>query len=116
MARVKTNVARRRRVGRILKKAEGYWGDRSKRLIHARDTLRRAMVFATRDRKVMKRDFRRLWMVRINAACRAHDLSYSRFMQGLKKKQVILNRKILAELAATKPEVLGRLFEFVKKT
>ena len=97
--RVRKAVASRKRRKRILKQAKGYWGNRSTNIRRAKETLMRAWAFAFRDRKNKKRTFRRLWIVRINAAVRAHGLSYSRFIDGLKKAGVELDRKVLADLA-----------------
>lgn len=114
MARVKTSVARKRRIKRTLKAAKGYWGDRSKRYRHAKLTVMRAKSFAYRDRKRKKRDFRKLWIARINAASRAEGLTYSRFIQGLKKAQVGLDRKSLAELAVNDAAAFNKLVEIAK--
>ena len=99
MVRVTNAVAARRRHKRLVKRAKGYWGRRKQPIVIARDTLRRAMVYAYRDRRARKRDFRRLWIIRIGAAAKLNGLSYSRFIQGLNKAGVQLNRKILADLA-----------------
>lgn len=81
----------------------------------AKETVERALKFAYRDRKVRKREFRSLWIIRINAAAREHDLSYSRFMNGLKKANITLDRKALANLAATNPEVFAELARIAKE-
>jgi len=99
MPKTKHSVATRRKKGRLLKKAKGYWGDRSKQFQQAKRTLMRAMAYAYADRKVRKREFRRLWITRINAACREEKLSYSKLVAGLKKAGIDLNRKMLAEMA-----------------
>lgn len=114
MVRVKTNVARKKRVKKILKKAKGAWGDRSKRYRHALDTVNRGMVYAFRDRKAKKRVFRKLWIARINAACRAAGTTYSRLMDALKKQKINLNRKSLAELAAKNAAAFDKLIESIK--
>ncbi len=114
MPRAKTGVVRRRRHKKILKLAKGYWGLRSKSFRKARETLFAAGNYAYRDRKRRKRDFRRLWIARINAACRQHGLSYSRFMHGLKRAGVELDRKVLADLAVRNPEAFGLLVERAK--
>ncbi len=114
MPRAKTGVVRRRRHKKILKLAKGYWGLRSKSFRKARETLFAAGNYAYRDRKRRKRDFRRLWIARINAACRQHGLSYSRFMHGLKRAGVELDRKVLADLAVQNPEAFGLLVERAK--
>ena len=114
MAKIKHSVASKRRKKRVLKKAKGYWGDRSKQFEQARRTLMHAMVYAYRDRKVKKRDFRKLWIVRINAACREAGITYSRFMSGLKKAKIELDRKILADLAINDSKAFKKLVEIAK--
>lgn len=99
MARTKSHVAHHRRVKRLLKRARGYYGGRSKLLGPARDTVRRAGVYATRDRRARKREFRSLWITRLSAACRARGLAYSQFIRGLKSANCDLNRKMLSEIA-----------------
>lgn len=114
MAKIKHSVATRKRKKRVLKKAKGFWGDRSKQYQQARRALMHALVYAYRDRKAKKREFRRLWIVRINAACRASDITYSRFMNGLKKAKVALDRKVLAELAVKDAQAFKKLVEVAK--
>lgn len=114
MAKIKHSVATRRRKKRLLKKTKGYWGDRSKQYQQARRALMHALVYAYRDRRVKKRDFRRLWIARINAACRAAGITYSRFMNGLKKAKVIIDRKILADLAVKDTHAFKKLVEIAK--
>ena len=99
MPRVKTGVVRRRRHKKVLKAARGFYSGRRKHFRKAKEQLERSMVYAFRDRKQKKRDFRRLWIVRINAACRLNDINYSRFMNGCKKAGIELDRKILADMA-----------------
>lgn len=99
MPRATNAPARLRRRKRILKAAKGYYGARSKRLRTASDAVDRAMASAFKDRKRKKREFRRLWITRISAACRMRDINYSRFMNGLKKACVDVNRKMLSEIA-----------------
>lgn len=99
MPRARHGVSAHRKRKKILKKAEGYWGGRHRLYTVARDSVKRAMAYATRDRKVRKRDFRRLWITRINAACRAQGVSYSLFVKGLKVAKVDLDRKVLADIA-----------------
>ena len=91
MAKIKHSVATRKRKKKVLKRAKGFWGDRSKQFQQARRAVMHALVYAYRDRKVRKRDFRRLWIARINAAARAHGLTYSAFMHGLKTSKVALD-------------------------
>jgi large subunit ribosomal protein L20 len=114
MPRVSNNVARLKRKRRILKHAKGYFGRRKNLYKTAKEAVERGWVYAYRDRKNRKRDFRRLWIVRINAAARLHDLSYSRFMNGLKLAEIEINRKVLADLAITDPDAFGQLAEAAK--
>ena len=107
-------VAGRRRRKKILKQAKGYWGRRSKTYRTAAEAVDHAQRYAYRDRKVRKRDFRRLWIIRINAAARSHDISYSRFMDGLRKANVALDRKQLAEMAVRDAEAFAELAELAK--
>ena len=114
MPRVRHGAAGLKRRKRVLKRAKGYWGGRSRLYVVARETVKRALAYASRDRKVRKRVFRRLWTVRINAACRAQGLSYSRFIQGLKKAKVELDRKQLADLAVNDATTFQELVELAK--
>lgn len=109
MPRVKGGIVTRRRHKKILKMAQGYLGSKSRRYRIARQQLIRSGVYAYRDRRNRKRDFRRLWVVRINAAARQNGLSYSRLMNGLRKAGVTVNRKMLAELAVTDQEAFAHL-------
>ncbi len=104
MPRVKRGFKARRRRKRILKHAKGFVGGRSKIYRRAVEAVHRAWAYSYRDRKVRKRDFRRLWITRINAAARQHGLSYGRFMHGLKLAGAELDRKSLAEMAVRDPE------------
>lgn len=114
MPRTRTHVAHHKRVKRVLKAARGYYGARSKLLRPARDTVLRAGVFAYRDRRARKRDFRSLWITRITAACRSRGISYSRFMGGLKLAMVALNRKMISEIAIHDPEAFDLLVEMAR--
>ncbi|MFH1577490.1 MAG: 50S ribosomal protein L20 [Candidatus Omnitrophota bacterium] len=114
MVRVKHSPASRKRRKKVLKSAKGYYGDRSKQHQQAKRTVARAKVYAYRDRRVKKREFRRLWIVRINAACREAGIKYSQFINGLKKAKIELDRKILADLAVRDPAAFGKLIEIVK--
>lgn len=114
MARVKTNVARKKRIKRVLRETRGQWGTRSRRFRHAKTSLMHAYTYAYRDRKVKKRDFRKLWISRINAAARLGGLTYSRFIQGLKKAEVHLDRKHLADLAVNDTKAFKQLVEIAK--
>jgi large subunit ribosomal protein L20 len=98
----------------MLKMAKGYWGARRRAYKLAQDTVLRGLKFAYRDRRVRKRDFRQLWIARINAAARLHGLSYSTFMHGLKLAQVELDRKTLADLAVRDPEAFGHIATMAK--
>ncbi len=111
MARVKRGVSGRRRHKKVLKQAKGYYGNRSKNWRTANQAVIKAGQYAYRDRRVRKRDFRALWVVRINAAARTHGLSYSRFMHGLKLAGVTLDRKILAHLALNDAGAFAALVE-----
>ena len=111
MPRVRNNVARLKRKNRILKQAKGYFGRRKNLYKTAKEAVERSWSYAYRDRKNRKRDFRRLWIVRINAAARQHELSYSRFMNGLKLAGIEIDRKQLADLAIRDPEAFGQLAE-----
>lgn len=101
---------------KILKLAKGYFGAKSKNYRTAKEAVERALTYSYRDRKNRKRDFRKLWNIRINAAVREYDLSYSKFIHGLNKANVRLNRKILANLAAAEPETFAQIVEKVKST
>jgi large subunit ribosomal protein L20 len=99
MPRVKTGVVRRRRHKKVLKAARGFYSGRRKHFRKAKEQLERSLVYAFRDRKQKKREFRKLWIIRINAACRLNDINYSRFINGLNKAGIELDRKILADMA-----------------
>ncbi|HSU93439.1 MAG TPA: 50S ribosomal protein L20 [Gemmatimonadaceae bacterium] len=111
MPRVKSNVVRLKRKKQVMKAARGAFGARSKLWKAAKENVERGWVYAYRDRKNKKRDFRRLWIVRINAAAHQHDMSYSVFMNGLKKAGVEVDRKILADLAVRDPAAFTMLAE-----
>ncbi|HTT67728.1 MAG TPA: 50S ribosomal protein L20 [Gemmatimonadales bacterium] len=114
MPRVKSNVTRLKRKNKIMKEARGNRGGRSKLWKAAKETVERGWAYAYRDRKQKKRQFRRLWITRINAAARLHDLSYNVFMNGLKKAGVEINRKVLADLAVKDPQAFAKLTELAK--
>ena len=109
MPRVKRGTKGRQRHKKILKLAKGNVGGRRKGYRQARSTVEKGLTYAYRDRKVRKRDFRGLWIVRINAASRTHGVTYSRLMSGLKKAGVDLDRKVLADLAVRDPAAFGDL-------
>ena len=112
--RTTKGAARRKAKRRLFNKAKGFRGGRSKLLRTVKETLVRAGVFAYRDRKVRKRDFRRLWITRLNAACREHGLRYSEFIFGLKKAGIELDRKVLSEMAIHEPAEFASVVEQVK--
>ena len=114
MPRAKGGPKTRARRKRVLNLAEGFWGAKSKLYRSATEAVDRALKYAYRDRKVRKRDFRKLWIARINAAARLNGLSYSRFIAGLSKNGVALDRKILADLAVNDPAGFARLVETAK--
>lgn len=114
MPRAKGGPKTRARRKRVLNLAEGYWGAKSRLFRTATEAVDRALKYAYRDRKVRKRDFRRLWIARINAAARLNGLSYSKFIAGLAKNGIALDRKILADLAVTDPAGFTKLAETVK--
>ena len=115
MPRVKRGVPHHKRIKKIMRGAKGARGGRSTLFKAAKETVERAMRYAYRDRRNKKRDFRQLWIVRINAAARLHELSYSRLMSGLKKAGVVINRKMLADLAVRDPVAFGQLAEVAKQ-
>lgn len=115
MVRVRTGTARLRWKRRILKRAKGFWGGRSKLHKQLWNTLRRAERYAFRDRRAKKREFRSLWIIRLNAAVRTHGMSYSQFMGKLKKAGIPLNRKQLSEIAIHDPKGFGQVLETLKK-
>jgi large subunit ribosomal protein L20 len=112
--RVKTGTVRRKKHKKILKMAKGFYSGRRKHFRKAKEQIERSLVYAFRDRKQKKRDFRKLWIVRINAACRLNGISYSRFINGLKKAGIELDRKILADLAMNEPEVFAAVVQKAK--
>ena len=114
MPRVKRGVAAHRRRKRVLKQAKGYFGGRSKLHGTAQEAVEKAGIYAYRDRKQRKREFRALWIARINAAAREHDLSYSRFISGLKLAGIEIDRKILAQLAVTDSKAFAELAALAK--
>src|ERR687883_1352762 len=104
MPRVKRSVHARKKRRKVLEEAKGYWGLKSTNYKYAKEQVERSLAYAYRDRKVRKREFRRLWIIRINAGARAHGLSYNQFIAGLRAAEVELDRKVLADIAATDPE------------
>ncbi|MDQ7083669.1 MAG: 50S ribosomal protein L20 [Sulfurovum sp.] len=112
--RVKTGVVRTRRHKKLLKQARGFYSGRRKHFRKAKEQLERSLVYAYRDRRQKKRDFRRLWITRINAATRLNGLTYSTFMHGLKLANIELDRKILADMAMNFPESFTQIAEASK--
>ena len=113
MPRTKNNVASRKRRRKLLKLAKGYWGSRSKVLTVAKHSVEKGLQFAYRDRKNKKRTFRRLWIVRINAAARLNGTSYSKLINDMQKKGLDINRKVLANIAAENPNSFTEIVKFV---
>ena len=109
MARIKGAIATRKRRNKILKLAKGYWGSKSKHFKMANQAVMKSLTYAYVGRKRKKRDYRQLWITRINAACKANGMNYSRFMYGLKLSGVNLNRKMLSEMAIHEPDAFTQL-------
>lgn len=115
MPRVKGGYTTRRRRKKILKLAKGYWGRKSKTFRPANEQVLKSLSYAYRDRRNKKRDFRRLWIARINAGARQNGISYSKLMHGLKTAGVQINRKVLADLAVSDPGAFAELVNVAKK-
>jgi len=109
MPRAKRGFKRKDKRAKTLKLAKGYWGARGHNYRTAKEAVEHAMLYAYRDRRARKREFRELWIIRIKAAAELNGLSYSRFIHGLKKLNVDLDRKVLAELAVNAPQTFGRI-------
>ena len=114
MARVKTGYTTKRRHKKILKRAKGYFGSKHRLYKTAKEQLMHSGQYAYRDRKQRKREFRKLWITRINAACRQNDISYSRFIEGLTKAGVEVNRKMLSEIAINDPKTFAKFVKIAK--
>lgn len=114
MPRATNAPATRARRKKVLKKARGYFGNASRLFRYAKHAVDRAEQYAYRDRRKKKSEFRQLWIIRINAACREEGINYSRFMNGLKKLGIEMNRKSLSELAVNEPDAFKALIEKVK--
>jgi large subunit ribosomal protein L20 len=114
MVRIKSNVYAHKRKKRVLKEAKGQFGDRSKRYKEAIKSLIGSRQYAYFDRKKKKGEYRSLWIVRLNAACRESGITYSRFVSGLKAANITLDRKVLADLAVTQPEIFAQIIEKAK--
>ena len=115
MARIKRAVTAHKKRRKVFKLAKGYWGSKSKQYRTASEQVRRSLRYAYTGRKLRKRDFRRLWITRINAACRLNGMSYSTFINGLKKKGIEVNRKMLADLAVNDAEAFAQLAQLAKE-
>lgn len=115
MARIKKGVTAHKRHKKILKLAKGYFGSKHRLFRPANEQVLKSLTYAYRDRKVKKREFRKLWIARINAAARINGMSYSRLMNGLKQAGVDINRKILADLAVNDEKAFGKLVEVAKQ-
>jgi large subunit ribosomal protein L20 len=113
--RVKGGIVTRRRHKKILKMTKGQWGTRSTLFRRANESMMKSYWYAYRDRRVRRREFRRLWIARINAGSRANGMSYSQFIHGLKKADVQLDRKVLADLAVRNPEAFSQVVEVAKE-
>jgi large subunit ribosomal protein L20 len=111
MTRVKRSVHARKKRRTVLEQASGYWGLKSKTYRRAKEQVQHSLKYAYRDRRNKKRDFRRLWIVRINAGARQHGMSYSQFMSGLKHAEIDLDRKVLADLAVNEPAAFAAVAE-----
>ena len=115
MARVKGAMMTRKRRNKILKMAKGYWGAKSKHFKMANQAVMKSLTYAYTGRKLKKRDFRQLWITRINAGAKMNGMNYSTFMNGLKKAGIVINRKMLAELAVNDAAAFAQLVEIAKK-
>jgi large subunit ribosomal protein L20 len=115
MVRIKTNVYSHKRKKRVLKEARGQFGNRSKRYKEAAKSLTASKQYAYYDRKKKKNEYRSLWIIRINAACKESGIAYSRFIKGLKASNIELDRKVLADLAVTAPDTFDQLVATAKK-
>lgn len=115
MPRVKRGTKRRARRAKVLKLAKGYWGAKSHNYRIAKEAVEKSLLYAYRDRRNRKRDFRRLWIIRIKAASQINGITYSRFMNGLKKLRIELDRKVLADLAVNSPQAFASLAQKVKE-
>ncbi len=116
MSRVKRSVTAKKKRRKIFKLAKGFFGARRRLLRTATEAVDRALKYAYRDRRQRKREFRKLWIARINAAARVNGLTYSRFMEGMKKAEITLNRKMLADLAVNDPQGFTRVVERARES
>ena len=116
MPRSRNNVASRRRRKKIMNQAKGYWGARSKVYTIAKNAVEKALQYQYRDRKVRKREFRKLWIARINAAARQNGTTYSRLMGAMKSNNIEINRKVMADLAVRDPEAFSQIVQTATKS
>jgi large subunit ribosomal protein L20 len=114
MPRVKRSVHARKKRRKVLEQAKGYWGLKHSTYRHAKEQVEHSLAYAYRDRKARKREFRRLWITRINAAARQNGLSYNQFVNGCKKAEITLDRKVLADLAVDDPQAFAAIAEKAK--
>jgi len=114
MSRIKSGKVTKRRHKKVLKQTKGFWGQRKNVFRRAKETLLRAMAFAFKGRKLKKRDMRALFIARISAASKENGISYSKFINGLKNKEVALNRKMLSQIAVFDPQIFSKLVEISK--
>ena len=114
MPRVKRSVHARKKRRKVLEQAKGYWGIKKSSYKYAKEQVEHSLSYAYRDRKNRKRDFRRLWIMRINAAARQHDLSYNQFIAGCRQAGIELDRKVLADIAVSDPAAFGKIAETAK--
>jgi len=114
MPRVKRSVHARKKRRKVLAEAKGYWGLKKSSYTYAKEQVEHSLAYAYRDRKAKKRSFRRLWIMRINAAARQHDLSYNQFIAGCKAAEIELDRKVLADLAVSDPAAFGQIAQRAK--
>lgn len=114
MPRVKRSVHARKKRRKVLEQAKGYWGIKKSSYKYAKEQVEHSLTYAYRDRKNRKRTFRRLWIIRINAAARQHGLSYNQFVAGCRKAEIELDRKVLAELAVSDPAAFGKIAGLAK--
>ena len=114
MPRVKRSVHARKKRRKVLEQARGYWGLKHSSYRHAKEQVEHSLAYAYRDRKARKREFRRLWILRINAAARQNGLSYNQFISGCRKAEIALDRKVLADLAVSDPDAFAAIAEKAK--
>ncbi|GAB4253364.1 MAG: 50S ribosomal protein L20 [Thermoleophilia bacterium] len=115
MPRVKRSVGAKKKRRKVLDEASGYWGLKSKSYRRAKEQLLKSYTYQYRDRKARKREFRRLWITRINAGAREHGLSYNQFMHGLREANVDLDRKVLADMAANEPQAFAAVVDVARE-